>query len=273
MKDEWSKIGETAAALREAGVRSPSVGIILGTGLGALARSIRVRRSLEYGDCPHFPEATSVGHAGRLIFGTLHGRRVVAMEGRFHFFEGVSLKEVTYPVRVMKHLGVKTLILSNAAGGLDPLFRLGDVMLVTDHINLMGESPLAGPNDERLGVRFPDMSAPYDARLQALAEKSALRLGIPLRKGVYAGVKGPNLETRAEYRFLRMIGADAVGMSTVPEVIAAAHAGLRTIAFSCISDLCLADSLEPVNIQKILATAKKAEPVLMRLVSAVIRGL
>lgn len=271
--DEWNKIRETAAFLKKRGIERPEIGIILGTGLGSLAHSIRETASLKFEECPYFPRATAIGHAGRLVYGTLQGKRVVAMEGRFHHYEGYSLKEVTYPVRVMKALGVRSLVLSNAAGGLNPGFRLGEVMVITDHINFIGDSPLAGPNDERLGPRFPDMSGPYDRKLAELAEKTALDLKIGIRKGVYAGVKGPNLETAAEYRFLKAAGADAVGMSTVPEAIVAAHAGLKTLAFSVITDLCLPDALKPVNIEEILRTAAKAEPVLTRLVAGVIKRL
>ena len=270
---DFDKVQETARFLRSRKIAKPDLGIVLGTGLGRLGRSIRNAVEIEYAECPHFPRATAVGHAGRLVYGTLAGKKVLALEGRFHFYEGYSLREIAHPVRVLAALGAKLLILSNAAGGLNPLFRLGDIMAVTDHINLMGDSPLAGPNDERIGPRFPDMSGPYDRRLAEAASKAAMKLGIALPKGVYAGVKGPNLETRAEYRFLRMIGADAVGMSTVPEVIAAVHAGLKVLAFSCITDLCFADALEPVDIQKILRVAGEAEPRLTRLVTQVVKGL
>ncbi|MBF0254277.1 MAG: purine-nucleoside phosphorylase [Candidatus Omnitrophica bacterium] len=266
-------IQETAAVLKKAGAKKGSIGIVLGTGLGSLTRIIRSKCVVPFEDCPHFPRATSVGHAGNVVIGRLEGRDVIAMEGRFHFFEGHTMREITYPVRVMKALGASALFLSNAAGGLDPLFCLGDLMLMTDHINLLGESPLAGPNDDRLGPRFPDMSEPYDPALCAIARRSALDLKIPLKEGVYAAVKGPQLETRAEYRYLRAIGADAVGMSTVPEAIVAAHAGLKTCAFSCITDLCLPDALEKVDITKILATAAKSEPVLTELLARTIRRM
>lgn len=271
--DGWKRVQETAEVLRKAGMKKPEVGIILGTGLGRLTRSLRSSVSISFDKCPHFPRATSIGHKGRVVYGKLHGRNILAMEGRFHFFEGYDLKEVTYPVRLMKEMGAGFLILSNAAGGLNPDFELGDIMVITDHLNLMGDSPLAGLNDERLGPRFPDMSRPYDLRLIEQAERTARVLKIHLRSGVYAAVKGPQLETRAEYRFLRQIGADAVGMSTIPEVIVAAHAGLKTLAFSCVTDMCLPDVLEPIDIEKILRTARKAEPVLTRLVSGVIRDL
>lgn len=195
------------------------------------------------------------------------------MEGRFHTYEGYSLKEVTYPIHVMKALGVETLILSNAAGGLNPDFELGSLMVIEDHINLMGDSPLVGWNDERLGPRFPDMFQPYNHKLITQAEQAASKLGIHLHKGIYAGVKGPQLETRAEYRFLRQIGADAVGMSTVPEVIVATHAGLKTLAISCVTDLCYPEALEPINIENIIQTANNAEPILTKLISEVIKNL
>ena len=269
--DEWSRIEETAGFLKSKGVGNVPLGIVLGTGLGGLIRVIEKKKFIPFDACPFFPRATSIGHAGRLVYGLLHGKKVLAMEGRFHFFEGYELREIAYPVRVMKALGVHVLFLSNAAGGLDPGWALGDIMLITDHINLMGDSPLAGPNDERLGERFPDMSEPYDPVLRRLAAKTALALKVPLRSGVYAGVKGPQLETRAEYGALRMMGADAVGMSTIPEVIVARHAGMRVIAFSCITDLCLPDALEPIDIRRILRVAAKAEPVLSRLVSEMVR--
>ena len=267
------KVLETAQALEGFGIHRSSVGIVLGTGLGSLTESLTQRVTVDFGDCPHFPRATSIGHNGNVVGGTLHGKSVIAMEGRLHAYEGYSLKEITYPIRVLKALGVQTLILSNAAGGLNPSYALGDLMVIEDHINLMGDSPLAGRNDDRLGPRFPDMAEPYSRKLIGDAEEAAGRLGIRLHQGVYVGVKGPQLETRAEYRFLRQIGADAVGMSTVPEVIVAIHAGLRTLAVSCITDMCLPDQLEPINIEKILETAKKAEPVLTQLVSEVVRQI
>lgn len=271
--DDLSKILKTASVLRSKGMKKPSVGIILGTGLGRLARSIRSSVSLDFEKCPFFPKATSIGHSGRVVYGKLHNKTVIAMEGRFHFFEGYSLKEVTYPVRVMKELGVRDLILSNAAGAMNPKYRLGDIMIITDHVNFMGDSPLSGANDDRLGPRFPDMSQPYHNRLIQLASRTARKMKLKIHKGVYVAVKGPNLETRAEYRFLRQMGADTVGMSTVPEVIVAAHAGLRTLALSCVTDMCLPDELEPVDIEKILSTARKTEPILTQLVSEIIREL
>lgn len=251
----------------------PKIGIILGTGLGALADKIKGKKVIEYSDVPNFPHSTAPGHKGVLVSGTIGGRYVVAMEGRFHYYEGYSLDDVTFGVRVMKALGSEVMIVSNAAGGMNPQFVPGDLMVITDHINLMGVNPLIGPNDEVLGPRFPDMSEPYDRRLIQLAEKVAIDEKIKLQKGVYVGVTGPNLETAAEYRFLRMIGADVVGMSTVPEVIVAVHCGLRTLGISCITDRCLPDALKPANIEEILKIAGEAEPKLTRLVSKIIERI
>lgn len=251
----------------------PRVGIILGTGLGGLAAQIGNPVVIPYGEIPHFPESTVESHAGQLVCGTLAGISVVAMEGRFHFYEGYSMQEITFPVRVMKALGVEVLVVTNAAGGMNPQYDLGDVMVIEDHINLMGDNPLRGPNDESLGPRFPDMCRPYDQRLIELARRSALELGIPCQKGVFVAVAGPNLETRAEYRMLRLMGADVVGMSTVPEVIVAAHAGLRVLAFSVITDMCLPDALEPADIQRIIAVAGQGGQRLARLIPRVLEQL
>jgi purine-nucleoside phosphorylase len=212
-------------------------------------------------------------HAGRLLCGTLGGKTVVAMEGRFHRYEGYSLQEVTFPVRVLRALGAETLVVSNACGGMNPLWAAGDLMLIADHINMLGDNPLIGPNDDSLGPRFPDMSDPYDARLRELARAVALEQRIVLREGVYVAVPGPNLETRAEYRFLRAVGADVVGMSTVPEVIVAVHGGMRVLGVSIITDLCLPDALEPATLGKIIAVANRAEPQLTALVRGVLERL
>lgn len=254
------------------GNRQVHAGIILGTGLGPLVEQIEVEASIEYESIPHFPKSTATSHRGRLVCGNLCGLPIMAMEGRFHMYEGYPLKQITLPVRVMKALGAKLLIVSNAAGGMNPYYKDGDIVVIEDHINLMGDNPLIGINDDRLGPRFPDMSEPYDQRLVDEALAIARRENIVAHKGVFVAVAGPNLETRAEYRFLRAIGADVVGMSTVPEVIVAVHCGLRTVGFSVITDMCLPDALEPANVPKIIATANAAEPRLRALVMGVLRS-
>lgn len=258
-----------AAHLRTRTAVQPRVGIILGTGLGALADDIDVADRIAYDTIPGFPVSTVETHAGRLLFGTLAGVPVVAMQGRFHLYEGYSPQQITFPVRVMKALGVDTLLVSNAAGGMNPLFRRGDLMLLTDHINLQGVNPLIGPNVDAWGPRFPDMSEPYDKALRALAEEVALAEGIKMQQGVYVVVTGPNLETRAEYRMLRQMGADVVGMSTVPEVIVARHMGMRCLAFSVITDECFPECLAPVELAEIVEAAGLAEPKM----TAVMRGV
>jgi purine-nucleoside phosphorylase len=245
------------------------IAIILGTGLGALGDAIDVAATVEYADIPGFPLSTVESHSGGLLLGTLGGKRVAAMQGRFHRYEGYSLQQVTFPVRVLRDLGARTLVVSNACGGMRADWNAGDIMLIADHINLLGDSPLIGPNDDALGPRFPDMSEPYDESLRVIARDVARARGITLREGVYVAVAGPNLETRAEYRMLRTCGADVVGMSTVPEVIVAKHAGMRVLGFSMITDMCLPDSLEPATLDKILAVARAAEPNLTALVRGV----
>ncbi len=269
----FDRVQTAAGAVRGRSALVPEVGIILGTGLGGLAREIAVEAEVPYADIPGFPLSTVETHAGRLLLGRLAGRPVVAMHGRFHRYEGYDLQQVTFPVRVMHALGAGTLIVSNACGGMHPLWEPGDLVLLSDHINLLGDNPLVGPNDERLGLRFPDMSAPYDPELRALARGLALELGIVLREGVYVAVAGPNLETRAEYRMLRTLGADVVGMSTVPEVIVAGHEGMRTVGISIITDQCLPDALEPADIRRIIETAGRAEPRLTRLITALVERL
>jgi purine-nucleoside phosphorylase len=269
----YDRVQAAAAVVRARGALVPEVGIILGTGLGGLAGEIAVEAEVPYGDIPGFPLSTVETHAGRLLLGRLGGRPVVAMQGRFHRYEGYDLQQVTFPVRVLHALGARTLVVSNACGGMNPLWGPGDLVLLSDHINLLGDNPLVGPNDERLGPRFPDMSSPYDPELRSLARQVALELGIVLREGVYVAVPGPNLETRAEYRMLRMMGADVVGMSTVPEVIVAGHQGMRTIGISIITDQCLPDALEPADIGRIIATAGRAEPQLTRLVTTMVERL
>ena len=262
-----------AEAIRAATSLRPRLGIILGTGLGKLAEEIDVEVSLPYDDLPHFPLSTVESHHGRLLVGRLRGRPVMALQGRFHLYEGYGPQQVTFPVRVLARLGIETLLISNAAGGMNPHFRRGDLMMITDHINLQGPNPLTGPNIDAWGPRFPDMSEPYDPALRRLAEAQALAHGIRLHQGVYGAVMGPNLETKAEYRFLRAIGADAVGMSTVPEVIVARHMGLRVLAFSVITDECFPDALEPVTLADVLAAAAEAEPKLTTVMAAVVEAL
>src|SRR5262245_21534271 len=251
----------------------PKVGIILGTGPGGLAEEIQNAVKVPYEEIPHFPQSTVVSHAGRLVCGNLGGKPVMAMEGRFHFYEGYSLKQITFPVRVMKAMGCDTLIVSNACGGMNPQWAKGDIMLIEDHINLIGDNPLIGKNDDRLGILFPDMCHPYDKELLALAQKIALEEKISCQKGVFVAVSGPNLETRAEYRFLRAIGADVVGMSTVPEVIVGVHANLRILGLSVITDQCLPDALEPAVLEDIIAVANAAEKKLRVLVKRVVAEL
>jgi len=264
------RIERAADVVRARFGRRPDAAIILGTGLGGLAGRVAVEATIEYGDIPGFPLSTVESHAGRLLCGTLSGKTVVAMQGRFHRYEGYSLAQVTFPVRVLRALGADTLIVSNACGGMHPLWAAGDLMLIADHINLLGDNPLIGPNDDRLGPRFPDMSEPYDAGLRSLARAVASDLRITLREGVYVSVPGPNLETRAEYRFLRGLGADVVGMSTVPEVIVAKHGGMRVLGLSIITDQCLPDALEEASVEKIIAVASRAEPNLTALVCGVL---
>lgn len=267
------KVREAARFIRTLSAEHPDVGIVLGTGLGNLVDSMENAVRIPYESIPHFPVSTVDTHAGELVIGTLAGTHVLALSGRFHFYEGYSLQEVTFPIRVAKALGIHTLVVSNAAGGLNPQFRAGDLMLIADHINFIGDNPLIGPNDDTLGPRFPDMCEPYSADLLDLAETKALEMGIKTQRGVYLACSGPCLETRAEYRFMRLIGADAVGMSTVPEVIVAVHAGLRVLGFSAITDECFPDALEPVNIDKIIATANGVEPQLTRLLVAILYDL
>lgn len=268
-----NQVNEAADYLREELGTDARVGLILGTGLGKLAKEIEGAKTAEYGDIPHFPVSTVESHHGRLLSGTLGGVPVLAMQGRFHLYEGYDGRQITFPVRVMRQLGVDTLLVSNAAGGMNPLFRRGDLMLLTDHINLQGMNPLTGPNADEWGPRFPDMSKPYDKGLRDIAEQAALDRAIRLQQGVYVAVEGPNLETRAEYRFLRFIGADAVGMSTVPEVIVGNHMGMRCMAISVVTDECFPDALEPVSIEDVLAAAAEAEPNLTSIMRAVVEEI
>ncbi len=270
---EMARIEETAAAIRGAWDRQPRVGIILGTGLGELADAIEVSAAIDYQDLPHFPVSTVTTHKGKLILGDLEGVPVVAMQGRFHRYEGYSLRQIAFPIRVMRVLGADTLIVSAACGGMNPLWGRGDLVVLDDHINLMGDSPLVGPNLDALGPRFSDMSAPYDADLRDAAVAVAMDQRIVLRHGVYVAVTGPQLETRAEYRMLRAMGADVVGMSTVPEVITARHMAMRVLAIAVITDQCLPDALEEIDVEKIIATAMAAGPKLTRLVAGVVDAI
>ncbi len=268
--DLLARIGAAVDAVRGHTALEPRVGIVLGTGLGALVGVIDVEASVPYTDIPGIPVPTVESHAGRLVFGTLGGTPVVAMQGRFHRYEGYTLQEVTFGVRVVRALGAETLVVSNVSGGMNPLWSVGELVLLDDHINLLGDSPLVGPNVDALGPRFPDMSAPYDPELQAMARDAAMELGLRLHRGVYVAVPGPQLETRAEYRMLRALGADVVGMSTVPEVIVARHMGMRVLGLSIITDQCLPDALEPVDVTRIIEAASAAEPHLTRLIERVV---
>jgi purine-nucleoside phosphorylase len=273
MNNTYEMILETKSFIENKIKEKPQFGIILGTGLGKLVDNIQKECVLSYDTIPHFPISTVETHAGKLIFGTIAGKKVMAMQGRFHYYEGYSMSQIVFPVRVMKFLGVHTLIVSNAAGGINPLFSPGTLMAITDHINLLGTNPLLGPNDERIGPRFPDMSEPYSKELLEIAIKVALENNIRLERGVYAAMTGPCLETKAEYRMLKIIGADAVGMSTVPEVIAAVSCGLKVLGISVITDSCLPDCLEPVDIKKIIAVANASEPKLIKLIEKVLERI
>ena len=273
MRHSPEAIDDAASSIRARFGARPDVAIVLGTGLGALGARIGDVVAIPYQEIPGFPLSTVESHAGQLLCGTLEGRIVMAMQGRFHRYEGYSLQQVTFPIRVLRALGARTLMVSNACGGMHPLWNAGELMLIADHINLLGDNPLIGPNDDRLGPRFPDMSAPYSEPLRALARDEARRQGIVLREGTYVAVSGPSLETRAEYRFLRGIGADVVGMSTVPEVIVAIHAGMQVLGVSIITDMCLPDALEPASVDRIIAVAAQAEPRLTSLFAGVVSRL
>jgi purine-nucleoside phosphorylase len=263
-------VDEAAAFLTETAPHEPSIAIILGTGLGGLADSMEVDATVAYEDLPHFPSTTVESHEGKILIGRLDGVPVLAMQGRLHLYEGFSAREATFPIRVLGAFGIDTLLISNAAGGMNPHYSRGDLMLTTDHINFQGANPLVGPNVEEWGPRFPDMSEPYDVELRKHAEAVALEQGIKLHQGVYVSVLGPNLETPAEYRFLRQMGADVVGMSTVPEVIVARHMGLRVMSISVITDECFPDALEPVKIEEVLAAADAAAPHLTAIFQGVV---
>lgn len=270
--DAMERLREAETAVRERTDVVPEVAVILGTGLGKLADAFVDPVAIPYGEIPHMPLSTVETHSGRLIAGRLEGRPAVAMQGRFHRYEGYDLRHVVFPVRLMRLLGAETLVVSGACGGMNPLWAPGDLVLLDDHINLLGDNPLIGPNLDELGPRFPDMSEPYDRALQERAMEAALERGTPLRRGVYVAVPGPSLETRAEYRMLRRLGADVVGMSTVPEVIAARHAGMRVLGITIITDQCLPDALEPADVEEIIRTAAEAEPELTALIRAVLEA-
>jgi len=267
------QIDETINFLRTKTDSAPEIGIILGTGLGALVNDINVEVKIPYEEIPHFPLSTVEFHAGKLIFGKLNGKSIVAMQGRFHYYEGYSMKQITFPVRVMKFLGVKKLIVSNACGGIKADFKPGTIMLMEDHINLLGDNPLIGENDDSFGPRFPDMSEPYSRELMKLAEDAADELKLTVKKGVYAAMTGPSLETAAEYRFLRTIGADVVGMSTVPEDIVAVHMGMKVLGLSVVTDACVPEELKPANVPEIIRIAKETEPKLTALIKNVIKRM
>ena len=269
----WGQIEEATAFIRQFWQGTPKVGLILGTGLGGLAEQIEQQASIPYGEIPNFPISTAPSHAGRLVCGLLRGQPIVAMEGRFHYYEGYSLEQVTFPVRVMRALGADVLLVTNAAGGINPQLDLADIVVIEDHINLLPDNPLRGVNDDRLGPRWPDLCEPYSKSLIQLTRTTALELGIHLHKGVFVAVSGPNLETRAEYRMLKLMGADVVGMSTVPEVLVAIHAGMKVLGFSVVTDLCLPDHLEPAEVPKILANAAKAGEKLARLIPRVVEQI
>ena len=268
----YDQIQQSVEFIRTKWDATPHAGIILGTGLGNLVEEIEIEATIDYGEIPNFPQSTAISHAGRLVCGKLAGLNVMAMEGRIHMYEGYPLQQITLPVRVFKAMGAKLLVVSNACGGMNPYYKAGDIMVIEDQINLMGDNPLIGINDDRLGPRFPDMSEPYDQELVDRALAVARQQDIVAHKGVFVAVAGPNLETRAEYRMLRTLGADVVGMSTVPEVIVAVHCGLRSVGFSIITDMCLPDALQPAVVEEIIATANEAAPKLKALVMGVLEG-
>jgi purine-nucleoside phosphorylase len=273
MEDLKTKVTESVEFINQKSKIKPKIAIILGTGLGKLAEDIKEKEMIPYREIPNFPVSTVQSHSGNLVLGKLGNKEVVAMQGRFHYYEGYNLKEVTFPVRVMKKLGADIIIISNAAGGMNRFFKRGDLMLITDHINLFGDNPLIGPNDEELGPRFPDMSEAYSQKLIKLAKKIALKEKIRLHEGVYAGLTGPTLETPAEYRFLISIGSDAVGMSTVPEVIVANHMGMNVLGISCITDLAIDGVIIKTSLEEILKIASNAEPIMTKLIKKVIEKI
>ncbi len=266
----WKKIVEATEYIHEQFDQQPEIGIVLGTGLGGLVNEIEIAKTLEYKDIPHFPLSTVESHSGKLIFGKLGGKMVVAMQGRFHYYEGYSLKEVTFPIRIMKMLGVKRLLLSNASGGVNPDFEVGEIMVVNDHIDLFPDNPLRGKNIDELGPRFPDMSEPYDKEMIDLAKTIAKEQDIKISEGIYAGLTGPSLETPAEYAYIRSIGADTVGMSTVPEVIVARHMEMPVFAISIITDLGVPGKIKKINVAEIIAVAGRQEPKMTRIMKELV---
>jgi len=273
MSQLLGKINETIDFIRGKTIENFPIGIILGTGLGGLKDEIKITHEIDYSEIPNFVQSTVESHKGKLLFGKINEKNVVAMQGRFHFYEGYTMQEITFPVRVMKRLGVETLILSNACGGMNPLYSRGDLMIMNDHINLLGDNPLIGKNEDELGPRFPDMSEPYNQNLINMAEEIARENKIKVQKGTYVAVSGPNLETKAEYRFLRTIGADVVGMSTVPECIVANHMGIKVFGISIVTDECFPDSLKPVVLEEILEAAAVAEPKMTKIIKELVSKL
>jgi purine-nucleoside phosphorylase len=269
----WRKINETVDFIQRKISLKPEVGIILGTGLGGLVGEIDIKEEFAYEDIPNFPVSTVKGHQGKLIFGVLGGKNIVAMQGRFHYYEGYSMQELSFPVRVMKYIGIKTLVVSNASGGMNPNFKVGDIMLINDHINLLADNPLMGKNDDRLGPRFPDMHEAYDIELLKKAKKIAQSLDITVQEGVYVAVSGPCFETPAEYKYIHIIGGDAVGMSTVPEVIVAKHMGLKCFAMSVITDLGITGKVCTVSHEEVLEAAKASEPKMTAILKSLLKDL
>ncbi len=267
----WNKVQETVKFLQEKGITAPDYGIILGTGLGNLVEKIAIEISIPYEEIPNFPVSTVVGHSGELIFGTMGNKKVIAMRGRFHYYEGWTMEETVFPVRVMKYLGVENLIVSNASGGVNPAFKVGDIMLITDHINYIPEHPLRGKNDERFGPRFVDMHEPYSHKMIAKMERIAEKLNIPIQKGIYLALQGPTFETPAEYRMVKLVGADAVGMSTVPEVIVAKHMGMTCFGISVITDLGVEGIVEEVSHEEVQKVAKISEKIVGKLVEEFVK--
>ncbi|MBL4939113.1 MAG: purine-nucleoside phosphorylase [Lutibacter sp.] len=267
----WNKVQETVKFLQEKGITKPDYGIILGSGLGNMVDKITIEISLPYEEIPNFPVSTVAGHSGELIFGTIGDKKVLAMRGRFHYYEGWTMEQTVFPVRVMKYLGVENLIVSNASGGVNPAFKVGDIMLITDHINFIPEHPLRGENDERFGPRFVDMHEPYSKKMIAKMEQIALKMNIPIHKGIYLALQGPTFETPAEYRMVKLVGSDAVGMSTVPEVIVAKHMGMTCFGISVITDLGVEGMVEEVSHEEVQKVAKVAEKIVGRLVEEFIK--